>query len=63
MPKISSPCVNNCCLDEDDICLGCGRTVAEIVRWNDATGEEKSEILAFSVLRKASRAAAIDEVK
>ncbi|MDN3685302.1 DUF1289 domain-containing protein [Vibrio sinaloensis] len=25
-----NPCVRNCCLNERDICLGCGRTLQEI---------------------------------
>ncbi|MEO1926243.1 MAG: DUF1289 domain-containing protein, partial [Gammaproteobacteria bacterium] len=24
--NIQSPCVRNCCLNEDDICLGCRRS-------------------------------------
>nr|WP_254619459.1 DUF1289 domain-containing protein [Vibrio metschnikovii] len=25
-----SPCVRHCCLDDKDICIGCGRTLDEI---------------------------------
>ena len=45
---IESPCIRNCCLDEQDICLGCGRTIEEIIRWGDASDEEKEKILADS---------------
>lgn len=31
--KIESPCVRNCCLDDNDICLGCFRSVTEIKQW------------------------------
>ncbi|WP_043196779.1 DUF1289 domain-containing protein [Pseudomonas putida] len=30
---VASPCVSICALDEQDICTGCQRTVAEIGRW------------------------------
>lgn len=30
---VQSPCVRNCTLDENDVCLGCGRTLAEITEW------------------------------
>ena len=53
---VQSPCVNNCCLDKQDVCLGCGRTVDEIIRWGDASEDEKLEILAASKKRKEKRA-------
>ena len=28
--KIDAPCIGICTLNEDDICIGCGRTVQEI---------------------------------
>ena len=45
MQIIKSPCVRNCCLDKQDICIGCGRTVEEIIRWGDAAEAEKMIIL------------------
>lgn len=42
---IESPCVRNCCLDKQDVCIGCGRTVDEIIRWGDADDKEKLAIL------------------
>ena len=42
---ISSPCIRNCCLDKKDVCLGCGRTMQEIIRWGDADDKEKLKIL------------------
>ncbi|MBN4080313.1 DUF1289 domain-containing protein [Beggiatoa alba] len=32
--QIASPCVRNCCLNEDDVCLGCFRHVDEIMEWS-----------------------------
>lgn len=52
---ISSPCVRNCCLDDKDICLGCGRTVKEVVRWGGADDKEKLQILNASKKRMQER--------
>jgi uncharacterized protein len=52
---LASPCVRNCCLDEADVCMGCGRSLAEIVRWGTALDTEKREILARSRARVAER--------
>jgi uncharacterized protein len=40
-----SPCVRNCCLDPDDVCLGCHRTIREICDWHKASDAEKTEVL------------------
>lgn len=52
---ISSPCVRNCCLDEKDICLGCGRSMDEILQWSNADDKEKLKILVASKKRKMDR--------
>jgi predicted Fe-S protein YdhL (DUF1289 family) len=53
--NVPSPCVRNCCLDGSDICLGCHRSLAEILRWGEATDEEKTEILVRCRLRYRQR--------
>ena len=30
---MESPCIRNCCLNEEDVCLGCFRVLAEITQW------------------------------
>jgi uncharacterized protein len=40
-----SPCIRNCCLDDDDICLGCYRSIAEIIQWGPANNPERIIIL------------------
>jgi predicted Fe-S protein YdhL (DUF1289 family) len=40
-----SPCVRNCCLDADDVCMGCHRSLPEICAWHGAPDAEKLEIL------------------
>ncbi|VAW53708.1 hypothetical protein MNBD_GAMMA05-1211 [hydrothermal vent metagenome] len=52
---IESPCVRNCCLDKQDICLGCSRTIEEIIRWGDANDKEKEKILIDSKERIVKR--------
>lgn len=52
MEKINSPCVRNCCLDQGDICLGCFRSLDEILQWSKATEQEKQEILHLTDLRR-----------
>jgi predicted Fe-S protein YdhL (DUF1289 family) len=39
------PCVRNCCLNEANICLGCFRSLEEIVRWGLADDEERGLIM------------------
>ena len=55
MSEVFSPCVRNCCLDEDDVCLGCFRTIEEIIRWGEADDEEKHKILAWAGERQRRR--------
>ena len=49
---IDSPCIRNCCLNNDDICLGCGRSLQEITQWSNATTADKIRILQLSAARK-----------
>ncbi|MEX6501226.1 DUF1289 domain-containing protein [Pseudomonas zhanjiangensis] len=42
---IASPCVQVCALDEDDICIGCQRSVAEISRWSRMDNAERRQVL------------------
>ncbi|RDH84008.1 MAG: DUF1289 domain-containing protein [endosymbiont of Galathealinum brachiosum] len=49
---IKSPCVRNCCLDKKDICIGCGRTLEEIMQWQASSISEKKDILRRAALRK-----------
>lgn len=46
--ELRSPCVNKCGLNNENVCVGCGRTVREIRIWRNASEEEQKEILAKS---------------
>jgi predicted Fe-S protein YdhL (DUF1289 family) len=54
MDTTRSPCVRNCCLNEQDICLGCFRSLNEIRQWNASTEEVKSDILNLAEARKSA---------
>lgn len=49
---IESPCVRNCCLDKEDVCVGCFRHIKEIVGWKNLTDEGKQKILDSCEARK-----------
>ncbi len=42
---IESPCTRNCCLNEDDNCLGCFRSLDEITQWGSANDEQRQTVL------------------
>jgi predicted Fe-S protein YdhL (DUF1289 family) len=51
----ASPCVRNCCLDDDDVCLGCGRKLDEILAWHGADADGRRRILAIAAERRDAR--------
>jgi predicted Fe-S protein YdhL (DUF1289 family) len=50
--KELSPCVRNCCLDGNDVCVGCYRHLSEIVGWRDKSESQKKAILVCCEQRK-----------
>jgi uncharacterized protein len=40
-----SPCVRNCCLDDDLICVGCFRSLEEIKEWGVVDNYRRRVIL------------------
>ena len=53
---IASPCTQICRIDAT-WCVGCGRTIAEIVEWPGASASRRSEILRALPERMAALAA------
>jgi uncharacterized protein len=49
----TSPCVRNCCLDKEDICVGCFRHINEIVGWASLSDEDKKQIVKNTEQRRA----------
>lgn len=43
--SISSPCINKCCLDNDDVCLGCFRSLEEIKSWREVDDATRQSFL------------------
>lgn len=39
-----SPCVRICTLNNDNICIGCGRSTQEIKNWTTFSDEEKRNV-------------------
>jgi predicted Fe-S protein YdhL (DUF1289 family) len=52
MPEVTSPCVRNCCLNNDDICLGCFRHINEILAWTSYKSSEKSQVVSACEQRR-----------
>ncbi|WP_174285355.1 DUF1289 domain-containing protein [Sphingomonas bacterium] len=42
----ASPCTGICTLDDDDRCVGCGRTLDDIAAWGSMTGAEQRAVIA-----------------
>ena len=42
---VASPCVDICRLDAEGLCVGCRRTIDEIVEWPRASEARRREIL------------------
>ena len=49
---VDSPCVRNCCLNDEDICIGCFRSLQEITRWGTLNSQDKQRVLALVAQRK-----------
>jgi uncharacterized protein len=46
-PVIESPCNRVCTLDPaSGLCLGCGRSLAEIARWPQMSDAERAQLIA-----------------
>ncbi len=52
---IDSPCRRQCCLDDQDICLGCGRTLQDILDWSKADQPRQRAICAAAEVRLQQR--------
>jgi predicted Fe-S protein YdhL (DUF1289 family) len=49
---VQSPCVRNCCLGDDLICLGCFRSIEEIKEWGLVGDDRRRAILQSARRRK-----------
>ena len=53
--SVFSPCVRNCCLDVNDICLGCFRSLTEITSWLKVDEITRQQYLQNAKKREAQR--------
>ena len=51
---VRSPCIRNCCLDDNDICLGCFRSLEEIRNWSGSDNPGREQILRNAERRRQS---------
>ena len=51
LADVASPCRDICQLDAGGICIGCGRSIAEITDWSRASRERKLQICALARAR------------
>jgi predicted Fe-S protein YdhL (DUF1289 family) len=55
-PSPQSPCVRDCCLDDDLICVGCFRSFEEIKEWSIVDDDRRRLIIRNATERReASR--------
>nr|WP_083774918.1 DUF1289 domain-containing protein [Neptuniibacter caesariensis] len=40
-----NPCQRNCCLDDNDLCMGCFRTLSEILGWSKMSQSDRKKTL------------------
>jgi len=52
---IDSPCVRICELDRDDMCVGCGRTRAEIAGWLSMSDAQKAIVVERAKQRRSEK--------
>jgi len=53
--RIESPCIRLCTLDNDDICVGCFRSIDEIKLWHGADDQTRNQILMTASKRAGKR--------
>jgi hypothetical protein len=54
--RVESPCIRKCTLDDDDICVGCFRSLDEICAWGGASNEQRREVLLQATARREVKA-------
>ncbi|MFP8980188.1 DUF1289 domain-containing protein [Pseudomonas aeruginosa] len=52
-PAVASPCRRLCCLDDADVCVACGRSLAEIREGGKADDSRTLQITSQAARRQA----------
>jgi len=50
--QVESPCIQVCTLDAQQICVGCGRSLAEIAAWSRMSAQEKRAVILIASGRR-----------
>jgi predicted Fe-S protein YdhL (DUF1289 family) len=58
-----SPCIRNCCLDDDNICLGCFRSIEEIKEWTLVDNHRRRIILQNAGQRREAHQIALARLR
>ena len=56
--RVQSPCIENCCLNDEKICSGCFRLIVEISQW-----PQMNDKIRLDVLHKAGNRRKIHDLK
>jgi len=56
LPRVESPCIKVCQLNAQNVCVGCGRTLAEIAAWSQMSEATRREVCAAAATRLDDRA-------
>ena len=43
--RVRSPCIDNCCLNAEKICMGCFRSIMEIAQWSQMKDKIRLDVL------------------
>lgn len=60
---IASPCIGICIVDAKSVCIGCRRTIDEIIRWSQATDKQKQAIIDAGRARGIAAALPMQTIK
>jgi len=52
-PIVASPCVRQCTLNDENVCLGCFRSLDEIKEWSGLDAPARRAVLAEAGRRRA----------
>ncbi|MDD1611592.1 MAG: DUF1289 domain-containing protein [Methylococcaceae bacterium] len=52
MDPLASPCIRHCCLDQNNVCAGCFRTLEEITGWAQSDTAARAAILVHTEKRR-----------
>jgi len=56
--EVQSPCIENCCLNDEKICQGCFRSIVEISQWS-----QMKDKIRLDVLHKAENRRKVHDIK